>query len=49
MHENDICDNRNFWKVVKPLLSDKITSNEKNKTKTKTKKKTIVHMGKIIL
>ena len=39
MHENDICDNRNFWKVVKPLLSDKITSNEKNKTKTKTKKK----------
>ena len=49
MHENDICDNRNFWKVVKPLLSDKITSNEKNKTKTKTKKKKIVHMGKITL
>ena len=41
MHENDICDNRNFWKVVKPLLSDKITSNEKNKKKNqkKTKKK----------
>ena len=23
------CDNRKFWKVVKPLLSNKIVSNEK--------------------
>ena len=25
----NICDNRKFWKVVKPLLSNKIVSNEK--------------------
>ena len=45
MHENDICDNRNFWKVVKPLLSDKITSNEK-KQKQKQKKKKKSSYGK---
>ena len=28
-NEENICDNRKFWKVVKPLLSNKIVSNEK--------------------
>ena len=25
----NICDNKNFWKLVKPLLSNKIISSEK--------------------
>ena len=25
----NLCDNKNFWKVVKPLLSNKIMSSEK--------------------
>ena len=25
----NVCDNKNFWKVVKPLLSNKIMSSEK--------------------
>ena len=29
LNEENICDNRKFWKVVKPLLSNKIVSNEK--------------------
>ena len=29
LNEKNICDNRKFWKVVKPLLSNKIVSNEK--------------------
>ena len=29
LNEKNICDNRKFWKVVKPLLSNKIASNEK--------------------
>ena len=29
LHEKNICDNRKFWKVLKPSLSNKIFSNEK--------------------
>ena len=29
LNEKNICDNRNFWEVVKPLLSNKIVFNEK--------------------
>ena len=29
LNEKNICDNRKFWKVVKPLLSNKVVSNEK--------------------
>ena len=29
LNEKNICDNRRFWKEVKPLLSNKIASNEK--------------------
>ena len=29
LNEKIICDNRKFWKVVKPLLSNRIVSNEK--------------------
>ena len=29
LNEKNTCDNRPFWKVVKPLLSNKIVSNEK--------------------
>ena len=29
LNEKNICDNRKFWKVVRPLLSNSIVSNEK--------------------
>ena len=29
LNEKNVCDNKTFWKVVKPLLSNKIISNEK--------------------
>ena len=29
LNKKNVCDNKNFWKVVKPLLSNKIISNEK--------------------
>ena len=29
LNEKNVCDNRKFWKVVKPLLSNKIASNKK--------------------
>ena len=29
LNEKNICDNRKFWKVVNPLLPNKIVSNEK--------------------
>ena len=29
LNEKNICDNRKFWKIVKPLLSNKIVPNEK--------------------
>ena len=29
LNEKKVCDNRKFWKVVKPLLSNKVVSNEK--------------------
>ena len=29
LNEKNVCDNRKFWKVVKPLLSNKIVSNKK--------------------
>ena len=29
LNEKNICDNKRFWKVVEPLLSNKIISNEK--------------------
>ena len=29
LNEKDVADNKNLWKTVKPLLSDKIKSNEK--------------------
>ena len=29
LNEKKICDNKKFWKVVKPMLSNKIVSNEK--------------------
>ena len=29
LNEKNVCDNKKFWKVVKPLLSNKIISNEK--------------------
>ena len=29
LNEKNVCDNKKFWRVVKPLLSNKIISNEK--------------------
>ena len=29
LNEKNICDNRKFWKAVKPLLSNKIVSKRK--------------------
>ena len=29
LNEKNVCDNRKFWEVVKPLLSNKIVSNKK--------------------
>ena len=29
LNEKNFCDNKKFWKVVKPLLSNKIISNKK--------------------
>ena len=29
LNETDLCDNKKFWGVVKPLLSNKIVSNKK--------------------
>ena len=29
LNEKSVCDNKKFWRVVKPLLSNKIISNEK--------------------
>ena len=29
LNEKNVCDNKTFWRVVKPLLSNKIISNEK--------------------
>ena len=31
LNEKNVCDNKKFWRVVKPLLSNKIISNEKIK------------------
>ena len=28
-HEKKICDNKTFWKIVKPMLSKKLKSNER--------------------
>ena len=30
LDEKKVCDNEKFWSVVKPLLSNKVVSNEKN-------------------
>ena len=29
LNEKNVCENKTFWRVVKPLLSNKIISNEK--------------------
>ena len=29
LDEKNICDNKTFWKIVKPILSTKIKSNER--------------------
>ena len=29
LNEKNVCDNKKFWRVIKPLLSNKIISNEK--------------------
>ena len=29
LNQKNVCDNKKFWRVVKPLLSNKIISNEK--------------------
>ena len=29
LNEKNVCDNKKFWRVVKPVLSNKIISNEK--------------------
>ena len=29
LNEKNVCDNKKFWRVVKPLLSNKVISNEK--------------------
>ena len=44
--EENICDNKTFWKIVKPMLSKKIKSNEKitlieNDEIIKTEKRTV--------
>ena len=39
LNEKDVIDNKNFWKTVKPLFSDKVKSSEKI---------TLVHEDKII-
>ena len=39
LNEKDEIDNKRFWKIVKPLLSDKLKSSEKT---------TLVHKEKII-
>ena len=35
LNEKNACNNNNFWKVVKPLLSYKVFSNEKEGDKVK--------------
>ena len=39
LNEKDVIDNKNFWKTVKPLFSDKVKSSEKI---------TLVHEDRII-